>query len=90
MATIKAKRGLDLPIHGAPDSDTVVDRLDVRRVALMPQQSWGIKVRLLVQEGDAVKVGTPLFVDRRDDGVVYSSPAAGRIAAGCSCATQRT
>ena len=81
MATIKAKRGLDLPIHGAPTSDTVVDRLDVRRVALMPQQSWGIKVRLLAQEGDAVKVGTPLFVDRRDDGVLYCSPAAGKIAA---------
>lgn len=81
MATIKAKRGLDIPIHGAPTSDSVVDRLDVRRVALMPQQSWGIKVRLLAQEGDTVKVGTPLFVDRRDDGVLYCSPAAGKIAA---------
>lgn len=81
MATIKAKRGLDLPIHGAATSDTVVDRLDARRVALMPQESWGIKVRLLAQEGDAVKVGTPLFVDRRDENVVYSSPAAGKVSA---------
>ena len=46
----------------------------------MPQQSWGIKVRLLAQESDAVEVGT-LFVDRRDDGVLYCSPAAGKVAA---------
>lgn len=81
MATIKAKRGLDLPIHGAAQSDTVVDRLDVRRVALMPQEYWGAKVRLLVQEGDAVQVGTPLMCDRRDESVLYTSPAAGKVAA---------
>ncbi|MEM8711585.1 MAG: NADH:ubiquinone reductase (Na(+)-transporting) subunit A [Planctomycetota bacterium] len=81
MATIKAKRGLDLPIHGAAGSSEVVSRLDVTRVALLPQEYWGAKVRLLAQEGDEVRVGTPLFADRRDENVVYTSPAAGKIVA---------
>jgi len=79
MVTIKAKRGLDLPIHGAPDTSAVVDRLDIGRVALLPQEHHGAKVRLLAQEGDSVKVGSPLFADRRDDEVMYTSPAAGKI-----------
>lgn len=79
MATIKAKRGLDLPIHGAVSTAEIVSRLDVTRVALLPQECWGAKVRLLAQEGDEVRVGTPLFADRRDEDVVFTSPAAGKI-----------
>ncbi|MGD2016949.1 MAG: NADH:ubiquinone reductase (Na(+)-transporting) subunit A [Planctomycetota bacterium] len=81
MATIKAKRGLDLPIHGAPQDATVVDRLDVNRVALLPQEYLGAKVRLLVQEGDTVQVGTPVMCDRRDEEALYTSPAAGKVTA---------
>lgn len=81
MATITIKRGLDVPLHGALASHEAVDRLDVGRVALLPQESWGIKVRLLAREGDEVKVGTPLFCDRRDEAVLYTSPAAGTIKA---------
>ncbi|MEM9802161.1 MAG: NADH:ubiquinone reductase (Na(+)-transporting) subunit A [Planctomycetota bacterium] len=80
MVTIKARRGLDLPIHGAPVTSVVVDRLDVSRVALLPQEYWGAKVRPLVQEGDGVKVGTPIFCDRRDEAALFTSPAAGRVA----------
>ena len=81
MATIKARRGLDLPIHGAPSDAAVVDRLDVNRVALLPQEVLGAKVRLLSQEGDTVQVGTPLMCDRRDEAALFTSPAAGKITA---------
>ena len=81
MATIKAKRGLDLPIHGAPSDASVVDRLDVNRVALLPQEVLGAKVRLLAQEGDSVQVGSPLMCDRRDEAALFTSPAAGKITA---------
>lgn len=79
MATISIKRGLDVPLHGAVASHEATDRLDVGRVALLPQESWGIKVRLLAREGDAVQVGTPLFCDSRDESVLYTSPAAGTV-----------
>ena len=81
MATINAKRGLDLPIHGAPTQDAVEDRLDVKRVALLPQEFHGAKVRLLAQEGDDVRVGTPLFCDRRDEDVLFTSPVSGKVVA---------
>ena len=81
MVTIKARRGLDLPVHGEPTTEAVVDRLDVTRVALLPQECWGAKVRLLVAEGDTVQVGTPVFCDRRDEAVLFTSPAAGKVVA---------
>lgn len=80
MASIKIKRGLDVPLHGALPSHQVVDRMDVRHVALLPQESWGIKTRMLVAEGDDVQLGTPLYCDRRDETVLFTSPAAGRVA----------
>jgi Na+-transporting NADH:ubiquinone oxidoreductase subunit A len=77
MSLIRIKRGLDLPIPGGLDSTVLDHAPEPARVALLPQQSWGIKVQLLAQEGDRVKVGTPLYCDRRDPRVVYAAPAAG-------------
>lgn len=79
MPTIKIRRGLDIPIHGAAPSTEITEAQPAQRVALLPQESWGIKVRLLVAEGDEVQIGTPLFVDRRDEAVLFGSPAAGRV-----------
>ncbi len=81
MATIRIKRGLDVPLHGALPTHEPTERLDVKRVALLPQETLGIKTRMLAQEGDAVQVGSPLFCDRRDETVLYTSPAAGKVVA---------
>jgi len=40
-----------------------------------------MKTRVLVEEGQAVKVGTPLYFDRRDEQVLFTSPGAGEVAA---------
>jgi len=79
MPVIKTRRGLDLPIHGAAADATVADRLDIERVGLVPSESHGMKCRPLVEEGAKVEIGTPLFVDRRDPEVVYTSPASGTV-----------
>ncbi|MCA9003520.1 MAG: NADH:ubiquinone reductase (Na(+)-transporting) subunit A, partial [Planctomycetes bacterium] len=79
MPTIKARRGLDVPIHGAIQSSEIHEAPVPGQVALLPQESWGIKVRLLVQEGAKVQIGTPLFVDRRDESVLFGAPAAGTV-----------
>lgn len=81
MAVIKIKRGLDLPIQGALPQSTLENGPSVREVGVLPGESWGIKVRMLVQEGDAVKRGTPLFCDKRDPEVLYTSPAGGTVKA---------
>ena len=35
---------------------------------------------MLVAEGDKVKLGQPLFTDKKTEGVTYTSPAAGTVA----------
>lgn len=77
MSLIRIKKGLDLPIPGGLDSPVLERSPEPGRVALLPQQSWGIKVQALANEGDRVQVGTPLYCDRRDPRVSYGSPAAG-------------
>ncbi|MFK5956248.1 MAG: NADH:ubiquinone reductase (Na(+)-transporting) subunit A [Planctomycetota bacterium] len=81
MAVHKIKQGLDLPIHGALENHSLVDGPSVDRVALLPQESWGIKVQMLAHEGDKVQIGSPLFRDRRDPDVVFTSPGAGTVEA---------
>lgn len=79
MRTIKSRRGLNVPIHGAVSSPDVHSTPTPSRVALLPQESWGIKVKMLAQVGDAVKLGTPLYCDRRDEAVLFGSPGAGKV-----------
>ncbi|MFT7678258.1 MAG: Na+-transporting NADH:ubiquinone oxidoreductase subunit A [Planctomycetota bacterium] len=81
MSTIKSRRGLNVPIHGAASSLDVHTTPATSHVALLPQESWGIKVKMLAQVGDAVKLGTPLFCDRRDEAAVFGSPGAGKLVA---------
>jgi Na+-transporting NADH:ubiquinone oxidoreductase subunit A len=78
MSAIKIRRGLNVPIHGAAVNRTPQDRRDVRHVALLPfQESRGLKGRLLVEEGARVRAGQPVLVDRRDEAVIFTAPAAG-------------
>jgi len=79
MSLIRIQRGLDLPVPGALESAELQALADPGRVALLPPESWGMKVQMLAQEGDRVQVGTPLYCDRRDPAVIYASPAAGVV-----------
>ena len=81
MATYTIKKGLNLPIAGSTSTTDCVQGAAAQRVALLPQEAWGIKVQMLVAVGDQVKVGSPLFCDRRDPDVIFTSPAAGTVAA---------
>jgi Na+-transporting NADH:ubiquinone oxidoreductase subunit A len=77
----RTRRGLDLPLAGAPvqQVDAVVPRCP--RVALVAADYPGLKPAMLVQPGDEVLRGTPLFEDKRHPGVRFTAPAAGRVAA---------
>lgn len=81
MAVITIKRGLNLPIQGPLHSNNIIDGPAVSEIALLPGESWGIRVRMLAQVGDAVQIGTPLFCDKRDPDVLYTSPAGGTLKA---------
>jgi len=77
---IKIRRGLDLPIAGAP-APAIEDGPSVRSVAVIGFDYHGMKPTMLVQVGDKVKEGQVLFTDKKTEGVQYTSPACGTIAA---------
>ncbi|MGE3164767.1 MAG: Na(+)-translocating NADH-quinone reductase subunit A [Planctomycetota bacterium] len=80
MPITRVRKGLDVPLAGGSTSTEIVPGPAMRHVALLPADSVGLKIRLLVREGDKVKRGTPLYQDRREEQVVYSAPAAGEVA----------
>ena len=77
---IKIRRGLDIPLAGAPDQ-TISDTKLTRHVALVGSDYVGMKPTMLVAEGDTVKRGQIVFTDKKCEGVNYTAPAAGKVVA---------
>lgn len=77
---ITIKKGLDLPISGVPRQE-ISDGQPVRTVALVGYDYHGMKPTMLVREGDRVKLGQPVFSDKKNEGVTYTAPAAGTVKA---------
>ena len=78
MAVNKIKRGLNLPVAGAP-AQAISPAMPVRRVALLGADYQGLKPALRVQPGDVVQRGQVLFEDKRQPGVMVTAPAAGTV-----------
>ncbi|MEE4278212.1 MAG: Na(+)-translocating NADH-quinone reductase subunit A [Halieaceae bacterium] len=77
---IKISRGLNIPIDGAPQQ-TIEDGPAVRAVALVGDDYVGMKPTMAVQVGDRVRLGDLLFTDKKVEGVRYTAPASGTVAA---------
>jgi Na+-transporting NADH:ubiquinone oxidoreductase subunit A len=78
MNAIHLKKGFSPPIAGAPSRQ--LRRLDdPRHVGMVPEHIPFIKPRLLVQEGDPVAIGTPLFEDKRNTRIRLLSPGGGQV-----------
>lgn len=71
-------KGLDLPIGGAPQ-DSISAGPTVNSVALLGDDYLGMKPTMLVRAGDQVKLGQTLFEDKKNPGVMFTSPAAGTV-----------
>ena len=80
MAIHRVRRGLDLPLSGAP-AQVVHPGPEVVQVALMGDDTPGVRARIAVAEGDRVKRGQLVFEDRLRPGVRYTAPGAGRVKA---------
>ncbi len=77
---ITIKKGLDLPITGAPRQE-IADGRTVNTVALIGYDYHGMKPTMLVREGETVKKGQPVFSDKKNEGVIYTAPASGVVTA---------
>ena len=80
MAAHRIKKGLDLPIAGAP-MQIIRGRESVTRVAVMADDFPGLKPGMKVAVDDVVKRGQVLFEDRKIPGVLHTAPGAGRVVA---------
>ncbi|QFT28990.1 Na(+)-translocating NADH-quinone reductase subunit A [Labrenzia sp. THAF82] len=80
MQSYKLKKGLDLPVQGAPDQQ-ISETRETSTVAVIAADYIGLKPRLLVQEGDVVALGAPLLFHKDTPDVMVVSPASGRVKA---------
>jgi len=77
---ITIKKGLDVPISGAPTQQISTGK-SVKTVAVIGPDYIGMKPTMAVQEGDKVVLGQKLFEDKKTPGVIYTAPAAGTVTA---------
>ncbi|MCW8994196.1 MAG: Na(+)-translocating NADH-quinone reductase subunit A [Psychromonas sp.] len=75
---ITIKKGLDLPISGAPEQ-FIEDALAVSEVAILGEEYVGMRPSMAVKVGDRVKKGQILFSDKKNIGVKFTAPASGVV-----------
>lgn len=80
MKTITLKKGLDIPISGAPEQH-IRSGNPIRQVAVVGDDFPGMAPTLLVKADDTVVTGQPLFTHKKNPGVIFTSPGCGRVVA---------
>jgi Na+-transporting NADH:ubiquinone oxidoreductase subunit A len=80
MSVHRIKKGLTLPLSGAPAQEISGGRA-VKAVALVADDFPGLKPGMLVEVGDSVARGQPLLEDRKIPGVRHTAPGAGKVIA---------
>ena len=77
---IKLRKGLDVNLRGRAEKQTVQIPL-ASEYAVSPLDFAGVTPKLLVKAGDTVKAGTPLFFNKADERVLFTSPVSGTVSA---------
>lgn len=77
---IRLHKGLDIPLQGAP-SRTLSEIPDACGYAVKPSDFRNLIPKLLVKEGDEVKAGTPLFVNKSNPDMAFCAPVGGVVSA---------
>ena len=75
---IKLRKGLDINLRGKATRETLAVGCP-GVYALMPDDFCGVKPKVVVKEGDAVKAGDALFVDKLHPEVKFVSPVSGTV-----------
>jgi len=75
---IKLRKGLDINLKGKATKETAIVKCP-GEYALVPDDFTGVKPKVVVKEGDAVKAGDALFVDKLHPEVKFVSPVSGTV-----------
>lgn len=78
MTQIKIRKGHALKIAGVPDKN-IQDNLSIPQVSMRPVEFLYAKPKLTVKEGDSVKIGDPIFFNKRNPDQIWASPGSGTI-----------
>ena len=77
---IKLRKGLDINLRGRADKGTV-EPVKSADCALVPDSFGGVVPKVVVREGDSVRAGDALFVDKKHPEVKFASPVSGTVEA---------
>jgi Na+-transporting NADH:ubiquinone oxidoreductase subunit A len=78
MTLIRIRKGIDLPLKGAPSSD-LENINNISECALLGDDFPGMKPTMLVREGDRVKKGEPVFADKKNTEITFTAPVSGIV-----------
>ncbi|MEM9422566.1 MAG: NADH:ubiquinone reductase (Na(+)-transporting) subunit A, partial [Pseudomonadota bacterium] len=80
MRQFHLRKGLDLPVAGAPEQK-IYDHKKPETVAVLGRDYLYLKPRLAVSEGDEIGAGAPIFYHKDTPEVLVTSPMSGRVKA---------
>ncbi|MEA3318169.1 MAG: Na(+)-translocating NADH-quinone reductase subunit A, partial [Bacteroidota bacterium] len=75
---IKIKKGKNIHLQG-PAERIAIKAKPAETYAVKPSDFVGIRPKLLIEKGDKVKAGSPLFYDKYQADVMFTSPVSGEI-----------
>ncbi|WP_111671679.1 Na(+)-translocating NADH-quinone reductase subunit A [Algoriphagus litoralis] len=76
---VKLKKGFDIRLAGKA-SQEIANFANAQTFAIKPTDFIGLqRPKVLVNEGDTVKAGTPILIDKALDQVIYASPVSGEV-----------
>jgi Na+-transporting NADH:ubiquinone oxidoreductase subunit A len=75
---ITIKKGLDVPVNGAPQQ-VIQDGPAIKTVATLGEEFVGMRPTMFVKVGDRIKKGQVIFEDKKNPGVKFTAQAAGVV-----------
>jgi len=75
---ITIKKGLDVPVKGAPQQ-VIHDGPSIKTVATLGEEFVGMRPTMFVKVDDRVKKGQVIFSDKKNPGVKFTAQAAGVV-----------
>ena len=75
---IKLRKGLDIHLQGKAE-EKLMELKSNGQYALMPDDFEGVTPNVVVKEGDKVKAGDALFVNKQYPEVKFASPVSGTV-----------
>ena len=75
---IKLCKGLDINLKGKATAEVIAAKPS-KVFGLVPDAFYGVKPKIVVKEGETVKAGDALFVDKLHPEVKFASPVSGKV-----------